>query len=374
MIINVLCFIKFVNNNLLNQCPFCDVVSIAGDFNRPKRNYRLQTTIKSEISMKILRSLFLTLIIISTHFSFAQQSELRAFAAMDSNVMLIGDRVTLHVGVDHNEKDEVLRITPDMPLALDSNFEIIGAGKWSRGRIGSYRDIVFTAWDTGLFRIPPVEFVVRHSNGDQELVRSRPLLVTVENPKGVDNMAAPAPMKEIIQEEMTFEDVLPWLIGVLAFVGVGLGLWFLYKKYKEKPVLPIVQKVVHPPHIIAERLLKELKIKQLWEKGQIKEYYSELSHILRGYLEEAYKIPALESTTDELMTLLNSNKMTAFQSLNKSDFLLEKVQDLLQTADLAKFAKVIPPDTVHDKFWSDACDIVEKTKPKPVEIVETFKD
>jgi hypothetical protein len=322
--------------------------------------------------MKILRGLIFTLIIISTKFSFAQQSDVRAFAAMDTNVMLIGDRVTLHLGVDHNEKDEILKIMPEMPL--DSNFEIISEGKWSRGRIGSYRDIVFTAWDTGLFRIPSVEYVVRHSNGDPEVVQSRPLLVTVENPKGVESMAAPAPLKEIVREDLAFEDVMPWLIGVLAFVGVGLGLWFMYKKYKEKPIMPIVQKVIHPPHIIAERLLKELKIKQLWEQGQIKEYYSELSHILRGYLEDAYKIPALESTTDELMTLLNSDKMTAFQGLSKSDALLEKIQDLLQTADLAKFAKVIPPDTVHDKFWSDAFDIVDKTKPKPVEIVENQQE
>jgi hypothetical protein len=334
----------------------------------PKYLQKLQTTRKSKKSMKILRGLFFTLIIVSTKFSFAQQSDLRAFAAMDTNVMLIGDRVILHLGLDHGDKDEILKITPEMPL--DSNFEIVGQGKWSRGRIGSYRDIVFTAWDTGLFRIPSVEFIVRRSNGDNEVVKSRPLLLTVENPKGIENMAAPAPLKEIVREEMTFEDVMPWLIGVLAFLGVGFGLWFMYKKYKEKPILPIVQKVIHPPHIIAERLLKELKIKQLWEKGQIKEYYSELSHILRGYLEDAYKIPALESTTDELMSILSSDKMSAFQGLNKSDFLLEKIQDLLQTADLAKFAKVIPPDTVHDKFWSDAFEIVDKTKPKPVEIVE----
>jgi hypothetical protein len=318
--------------------------------------------------MKILRGLIFTLIIVSTKFSFAQQSDVRAFAAMDTNVMLIGDRVTLHLGVDHGDKDEILRITPDMPL--DSNFEIVGQGKWSRGRIGSFRDIVFTAWDTGLFRIPSVEFVVRHSGGYQDTVRSKPLLLTVENPKGVENMAAPSPLKEIVREDMTFEDIMPWLLGVLAVIGVSLGLWFMYKKHKEKQVMPIVQKLIHPPHIIAERLLKELKTKQLWEQGNIKEYYSELSHILRGYLEDAFKIPALESTTDELMVILNSDKMTTFQGLNKSDFLLEKIQDLLQTADLAKFAKVIPPDTVHDKFWSDAFEIVDKTKPKPVEIVE----
>jgi hypothetical protein len=318
--------------------------------------------------MKILRGLIFILIIISTKYSFAQETRARAFAAMDTNVMLIGDRVTLHLGIEHGDKDEVLSITPQNPL--DSVCELINEGKWKKGRIGDYRDIVFTVWDTGLYRIQSVEFVVRFSNGEQQIYKSQPLLLTVENPKGVDEMAAPAPLKEIVQEDMTFEDAMPWLIGVLVFLGVGFGLWFMYKKYKEKPVLPVVQKIIQPPHIIAERLLKELKIKQLWEQGHIKEYYSELSHILRGYLEDAYKIPALESTTDELMTILHSDKMTAFQSLNKSDFLLEKIQDLLQTADLAKFAKVIPPDTVHDKFWSDTFDIVDKTKPKPVEIVE----
>jgi hypothetical protein len=318
--------------------------------------------------MKILRGLFFILIIISTKFSFAQQSDVRAFAAMDTNVMLIGDRVTLHLGIDHGDKDEVLSITPQNPL--DSVCEIINEGKWKKGRIGDYRDIVFTVWDTGLYRIQSVEFVVRYSNGEQRTFKSQPLLLTVQNPKGVENMAAPAPMKEIVREDMTFEDALPWLLGFLAIIIIGVALLVMIIKWKSKPAPPVVRKVIQPPHIIAERLLKELKVKQLWEKGQIKEYYSELSHILRGYLEDAYKIPALESTTDELMSILNSDKMTAFQGLNKSGFLLEKIQDLLQTADLAKFAKVIPPDTVHDKFWSDAFEIVDKTKPKPVEIVE----
>jgi hypothetical protein len=53
--------------------------------------------------------------------------------------------------------------------------------------------------------------------------------------------------------------------------------------------------------------------------------------------------------------------------------LLEKIQDLLQTADLVKFAKVEPPTTIHDDFLSHADTIVEATKPKPIVVEEPIK-
>ena len=319
--------------------------------------------------LKILRGLFLITTICYTQGILAQQNDIRAFAFLDSNIMLIGDRATLHIGIEHGDKDNIESITPQMPL--DSTFEIIKMGKWEDGkRRSADRYIVFTVWDTGLYRIPSVEFLIRLSNGEQRLYKSPPLLLTVNNPKGVDFMAAPAGIKEIIQEDRTLEDIMPYLIALTLLLGLGFAVWFFYKKWKEKPLAPLVQKTIHPPYVTAERLLKELKIKQLWQQGRVKEYYSELSYILRGYLEEAYKIPALESTTDELMTLLKNKKETVFQGIQKPDVLLEKMQNLLETADLAKFAKVIPADTVHDTYWADAFEVVDKTKPKPVEVSE----
>ena len=305
-----------------------------------------------------------------THWTLAQNAVAPAFAFLDSNVLRIGDQTTLHLGVDYYDKDRVINITPDMPLDT-AVFEIIKKTKWEaggRGRDwGIHRDIVFTAWDTGLYKIPSMIFTVQHPNGDVSNFETRPLMVTVENPKDVDKMSAPVSIKEIIQEDRTLEDFLPFIVGLVGLAALGFLIWAYRKKRKEKQVAPIIQQIVHPPHIIAERQLKELKIKQLWEKGEIKEYYSELSHILRGYIETAFQIPALESTTDELIDALQSSKNTTFQ---EQDEVIEQLQDLLQTADLVKFAKVIPPDSVHDNFWADAVNIVEKTKPKPIQVIE----
>ena len=75
-------------------------------------------------------------------------------------------------------------------------------------------------------------------------------------------------------------------------------------------------------------------------------------------MEDQFTMPALESTTDELIATL--------QKRHFEDIVVDKTQGLLQTADLVKFAKVEPPMTVHDGFWRDAVAIVELTKPKPV--------
>ena len=308
------------------------------------------------------------LLILLAQLAFAQRPVSPAFAFVDSNVLRIGDQTTLHLGIDYGEKDRVLTISPDMPLDT-AMFEIIKKTGWEaggRGRDwGIHRDILFTAWDTGLYKIPTLVFTVQHPNGEVSTFQTRPLMVTVENPKGVDNMTAPISIKEIIQEDRTLEDFLPFIIGLIGLAALGFLIWVYAKKRQAKQLAPTIQHIIHPPHIIAERLLKELQIKQLWQKGHIKDYYSELSYILRGYLETAFHIPALENTTDELMDTLQTFKHKDFQ---EQEDVIEKLQDLLQTADLVKFAKVIPPDTVHDNFWADALNIVEKTKPKPIEI------
>jgi hypothetical protein len=304
------------------------------------------------------------------HWTFAQSAVAPAFAYLDSNIIRIGDQTTLHLGVDFHDKDRVINITPDMPLDT-AVFEVIKKTAWEVGgrgaNWGTHRDIVITAWDTGLYKIPSMIFTVQHPNGDVSNFETRPLMVTVENPKGVDKMVAPISIKEIIQEDRTLEDFLPFIVGLIGLAALGFLIWAYKKKQKEKQIAPIIQQIVHPPHIIAERQLKELKLKQLWEKGEIKEYYSELSHILRGYIESAFQIPALESTTDELIDALQIFKNSAFQGQDET---IEQLQDLLQTADLVKFAKVIPPDSVHDNFWADAVNIVEKTKPMPIQVVE----
>jgi hypothetical protein len=314
---------------------------------------------------KILRGgIFLFFLLIQTLVS-AQEVPTRAFATLDSNVVTIGDKVTFHVGVEHDLSARIISTTPDMPVDT-SKFDPINLGQWGdeKMRLPTYgRTIVFQAFDTGLYRIPSVVFTIAAANGVVTTVQSPTMLLTVNNPNGIDAVLAPIDIKPIVATKWTFEeDMLPFLKEYLPYFILILALAFLawrywqFRKNRENP--PVVAQISQPAHIIAERLLAELRAKQLWQNGKTKEYYSELSRILRGYLEDQFKLPALESTTDELMTILKKRGFDAD--------VLEKTQDLLQTADLVKFAKVEPPTTLHDDFLINAETVVAMTKPKPV--------
>jgi hypothetical protein len=70
----------------------------------------------------------------------------------------------------------------------------------------------------------------------------------------------------------------------------------------------------------------------------VKAYYSELTDI-RNYIEEAIDIPAMESTTSELITSsLREKEMTVSQDT------IANLERVLKQADLVKFAKSKPLD------------------------------
>ncbi len=319
--------------------------------------------------LKILRGpIFFFFLLIKTIVS-GQEPVIHAFATLDSNVVTIGDKVTLHIGVEHDASARVISATPDMPLDT-AKFEVINLGQWGqeKSRLPNYsRTIVFQAFDTGLYRIPSVVFTLAAANGVVTTVQSPTMLLTVNNPNGMDAVVSPIDIKPIMATEWTFQEdllpilkeYLPYFILIIALLFLAWRFW-LQRKNRQNP--PIIAEISQPPHIIAERLLAELRAKQLWQNGKTKEYYSELSRILRGYLEDQFKMPALETTTDELMTLLKKRDFSAD--------VLEHAQDLLQTADLVKFAKVEPPIAIHDDFLNHAEAIVAMTKPKPIPIEE----
>ena len=104
--------------------------------------------------------------------------------------------------------------------------------------------------------------------------------------------------------------------------------------------------------------MAKLKAEKLWQQGQVKTYQSRLTHIIREYLENRYNIPALESTTDEILHYL---KKVDFDNQWK-----DKLQNILQIADLVKFAKAKPPVDFHDQVLKEAEDFVIATKVQPV--------
>ena len=318
------------------------------------------------------KGFFFLFLMTFTSLVFGQQTDTKTFATLDSNVVTIGDKITLNVGVILEPTARVVNTTPDLPLDT-SKFGIVDLGQWGaqKNRLPNFsRTLVFQAFDTGLYRIPSVVFTIEAANGVKITAESPPLLLTVKNPDGADALVAPVDIKPIATTEWTFEeDMWPFLKVYLPYFLLAIAILFLawrfWQQWKNRQTPPVVQQISQPPHVIAARLLAELRAKKLWENGKTKEFYSELSRILRGYLEDGFTMPALESTTDELIGLLKTRGFDAQ--------LIEKVQNLLQTADLVKFAKVEPPIDFHEGFLGHAENIVEITKPQSVDNEEVVK-
>ena len=105
--------------------------------------------------------------------------------------------------------------------------------------------------------------------------------------------------------------------------------------------------------------LSDLKNKQLRQNGEVKAYQTELTRIIRQYLENRFDINALEMTSDDIVHHLKK-KTTV------SDSQQGKVKDILQIADLVKFAKANPEDNINEQFWNDAENFVQETKTNEV--------
>lgn len=191
-----------------------------------------------------------------------------------------------------------------------------------------------TQFDSGKYVLPRIPVLI-----DKKQFFSDSLKVEVFNVK-VDTLKQKMyDIKPIMQAERPFGNWWKYLLGVLLLAGLGILGYFYWKKNKKDRTGEIVY---NTPIEKATSLLSLLEKKQLLEKGEIKEYYSEMTDIARDYIEEAIEIPAKESTTSELIFALRNASNKKKMKLSKDT--LESLERVLKQADLVKFAKSKPMD------------------------------
>ncbi|MFM7018277.1 hypothetical protein [Flavobacterium sp.] len=191
-----------------------------------------------------------------------------------------------------------------------------------------------TQFDTGKFTIPRIPILI---NGKPSYSDS--LKVEVFNVK-VDTLKQKMyDVKDVAQVE-TSSNWWKYLLGILLLAGIAAMVYWLIKKYQNQPKEE--EPVYTSPIEKATSLLQQLETKELWQKGEVKGYYSELTDIVRNYIEEEIEIPAMESTTSELIAELR--RVANQKKLKLSKETLENLEKVLMQADLVKFAKVKPLD------------------------------
>lgn len=289
-------------------------------------------------------------------------AQVSAKATVDSTNMLLGDQMRLHLDVSQEQGVQLLPINP--PVPKDSTIEFLAQSRWDTlqtgGTLRLRKDFIFMVWDSGYLRVPPIP-VVYLQNGRQDTFFTNDIPIEVKMPTADTTLAD---IKPIIEEPANWQDYLWYIIGIGVLL-LAIVLVLVLRKRKVRQNLPPPPPIILPPHEIALQKLEELKKQKLWQQGQVKEYHSELTYIVREYLENRFGILALEQTTDEIL-----------EQLRKSDFdraLSEKLTNLLQTADLVKFAKALPPADFHDQAMAYVEEFILETKPvaTPAEETET---
>ena len=311
--------------------------------------------------MKVLRRTYLVIhgLILVTWISAPVHAQLISVSSeVSADSLMIGDQVRYTLRVDADE-DVDFRM-PSISDTLSRNLEVIASlsadTTAGEGRRRVEHNYVITSFEEGMQILPAQEVVYSfHERTDTAL--SMPLIVRVFEPE-VDTTEAIMPIKPPINTPLTFMEVLPWIgvgVGGLLLVTLVMALVWIYRQRRRDPEIFRVRPS-DPAHVIAFRELDRLKEEKLWERGFVKEFYTRLTEITRTYIERQYGIPAMERTTDEILE--------AFRRSNTENGLLDEIlEELLQLADLVKFAKEDPLPVDNQTNLNNAYLFVQKTYP-----------
>ncbi len=271
---------------------------------------------------------------------------------VDSTRMFIGDQQHLYVQVTAAPDTRIQHV--DLSPLQRPPLELVGESAWDTTTQGRGfrldKTLRFTAWDSGQVVIPRIP-VVFHRRNQTDTAWSAP--IPIELMLVLPDTAGLAPIKPIIEEPLHWTDYLPWFLTAAVVALAALALWWWQRgrhTHRTAPPPP-----PRPPHELALEALEALRRRKLWQQGEVKAYYFELSRILRAYLEERYHIPALESTTGEIVEALRRKHVLKAEQL-------AWLQHALQLADMVKFAKAKPSPTQHVALFDEVVSFVEATR------------
>ncbi len=280
-------------------------------------------------------------------------------AKLDTNAMLIGDHVGLTLKYTGPAKSQVL--WPFMPDTILGSITVIGRGKIDtvyavdKKSVTYSQQINLTCYDSGFYTFPSIPFKYRMLPDTTGLVSVTTMMLLAVHTVKVDTTLAIKPIIGPLKVPMTFREMLPWILaGLVVLLLIISVIWYLRKRKKQEPIFVLKPKVVLSAHELALQEIEKLRVKKLWQAGKVKEYHSELTEILRKYIEDRFRVPALEQTTMEISLGLKNHS-------GCSQISLDKLVNLLTLADLVKFAKATPLATENEKSLADGIEFIYET-------------
>lgn len=281
----------------------------------------------------------------------AKDADVSVKAEVDRAFITIGDPVEYTVTVRHDPSVEILSEIPPpsadiLKIKKIEEFKREESGMKVRGR-----KFQLTAFRLGEFILGPVQIEYRVGGGPTQKIETNRIYLTV---KSVAEGEEKTDIRDIKSVVSIPKKILGWILLLAGLGLLPLG-FFLYRRLRKGPLAAQSPETVLTAEEEALIRLNQLFESDLLRKGKVKEYYLLLSEILRVYFEKRFGILAVEFTTHEILRSLKHKEIPSA--------LLKKIEEVLEAADLAKFAKWKPEPAQIIQLNQKSRQIVEEAKP-----------
>lgn len=285
---------------------------------------------------------------------FSAQDDIAVKVEVDKAFATIGDEINFRVTVHHPPEISLLEIDTENAL---SDFEIKKVTNFSTREdkiISEGKNYLITTYLLGEYVIKPFKVKYRAKDGAVKEIMTNSLYLTMES---VDKNKSPeSDIRGVKGVYKLKNPIYLWTLAI-ALIGTagGAGYWW-YSYKKRRRLTGEEREPALSAHEEAYLALNQLKHSDLIRKGFVKQYFFQMSEILRRYLERRFHIRALESTTCELM-----NDLKRVMNQEQAQW----VDDLLSFCDLVKFAKYVPTPLEIIQESNQAKTIIDRTKEEP---------
>ena len=284
-------------------------------------------------------------------------------ATLDSTTLFIGDQTDLHLRAIGEVGEQVTM--PVLDKELISGVEIVDRTivdtiSLKDGRVQYDQYLTVTSFEDSLFYIAPLPFV----SGD-DTVWSDGLTLNVVQPFEMDTTdMAITDIKGVYKAPIWWWGIFRWVLLAVLLAGVGVAgyylITYLQRRKLEEAGNEVVTEPLRPAEEVALEKLDAIKEKKIWQQGQVKEYYTQLTDVVREYIARRFEVSSVEQTSDE--TLRDIRPL-----LSERKDLYDQLRKMLTLADLVKFAKWSTTPDENELSLRNAYTFVKETTIKSLE-------
>ncbi len=307
-----------------------------------------------------MRKIYLLLVTLFIAFQTVIAQDVKVFATTDTTEYTVGDYINYSIEMKYPKGVNLV-----IPTITDSisNLTFIKNGEMVKNEVGNeiseIRHFIFSKYDSSEVTIPSFHISYSANGGNPQFVQVNSVDIVVKTIE-VNQQA------EIQDIKAPIRIPIDWLlVSLIAFLVLALivAAYFGYKYYQKKKLGKVVvePEIILTPFEKAIANLTKLEEKKLWQQGEIKEYHSELTGIIRDYFENKFNFIALEMTTSEIISNLKLKEVN-FE-------VIKTTEEFLENADMVKFAKFKPMPTINETMMKQAYLIVNKTNQTSNEVV-----